>query len=120
MPHPDWGKEKYIKLFPTAKRCLEGTIPLRDTVVDESSGSSGTPYNWVRSLEERVVSHKLVSLFAHYCFGDHRFMTLNGFSMGSWATGLNMGLALQRNGLVKNIGPDVDNHIREFCFCIVG
>ena len=113
---PQTDKDLYIKLFPTAKRCLEGTIPLRDTVVDESSGSSGTPYNWVRSLEERVVSHKLVSLFAHYCFGDHRFMTLNGFSMGSWATGLNMGLALQRNGLVKNIGPDVDKILHTLAF----
>ena len=28
--------------------------------------------------------------------------------MGPWATGLNMGLAMQHNGMVKNVGPDID------------
>jgi phenylacetate-CoA ligase len=27
--------------------------------------------------------------------------------MGAWATGLNMGLSLQKNGIVKNTGPDI-------------
>jgi phenylacetate-CoA ligase len=36
------------------------------------------------------------------------FITLNAFSMGAWATGVNMGLALQKHSLVKNTGPDVE------------
>src|SRR3989344_3763188 len=104
---PETDKDNYIRKWPTEERCKRGKIPA-GTVVDESSGSSGTPYNWVRSTQERHVSHMLVSLFARYCFPHKRIFTINAFSMGSWATGLNMGIALQNNGLVKNIGPDAD------------
>lgn len=36
--------------------------------------------------------------------------------MGAWATGINMGVALERNGVVKNTGPDLDKilHTLEF------
>ena len=36
--------------------------------------------------------------------------------MGAWATGVNMGIALQRNGIVKNTGPDIGKilHTLEF------
>jgi phenylacetate-CoA ligase len=61
----------------------------------------------VRSETERHNSHVFVSYFATYCFGRERFITLNGFSMGAWATGINMGISLQQNGIVKNTGPDV-------------
>jgi phenylacetate-CoA ligase len=76
-------------------------------MIDESSGSTGTPYNWIRSLRERRHSHLFVSYFATYCFGAEPWITINAFSMGAWATGLNMGLALQRNSIVKNTGPDI-------------
>lgn len=105
---PAIDKENYVRVFDTATRAVDGRIPFRDTVVDESSGSSGAAYNWVRSLEERQVSHRLVSHFAHYCLGTSNVFSINAFSMGAWATGLNMGLALQHNGLVKNVGPDID------------
>ena len=35
-------------------------------------------------------------------------MTLNAFSMGSWAAGFNMSLGMMRHGIVKSIGPDID------------
>ena len=35
-------------------------------------------------------------------------MTLNAFSMGAWAAGMNMSLGMTRHGIVKSIGPDVD------------
>ena len=65
-----------------------------DVATDESSGSTGTPYNWVRSLQERRASHQFVSHFARYGFGDEPWITINAFSMGAWATGINMGIAL--------------------------
>jgi phenylacetate-CoA ligase len=104
---PETDKESYIKAFPTERRCVGGTLPLVDTMIDESSGSTGTPYNWVRSLKERHHSHMFISYFATYCFGAEPRITINAFSMGAWATGLNMGLALQRNSIVKNTGPDI-------------
>lgn len=105
---PETDKDRYIRPYTTEKRCVGGVIPLIDTVIDESSGSTGVPYNWVRSMAERRVSHGFVSYFGKYCFDLPNMITINGFSMGSWATGLNMGISMQKNGIVKNVGPDVD------------
>lgn len=86
---------------------MGGRMPMRHTAIDESSGSTGTPYNWVRSTRERRASHLAISHFARHAFGDDPWITINAFSMGAWATGINMGIALQRNSIVKNTGPDL-------------
>jgi phenylacetate-CoA ligase len=104
---PETDKETYIKAYTTEERCVGGAIPLIGTQIDESSGSSGTPYNWVRSREELREVHRELSQFIRYSCGD-RVITINGFSMGSWATGVNVGEALRANGIVKSTGPDVD------------
>ncbi|MCX6257152.1 MAG: phenylacetate--CoA ligase family protein [Bacteroidia bacterium] len=113
---PFTDKDSYINKYPTEQRCIHGKIPLNDTMIDESSGSTGTPYNWVRSLSERRESHAFISYFSTFCFGNKPWITINAFSMGAWATGLNMGIALQRNGIVKNTGPDIGKilHTLEF------
>lgn len=109
----DWGdipytdKENYIKKYDTEERCAGGEIPKNGVAIDESSGSTGTPSNWIRSTQERKDSHAFISYFATFCFGKKSLLTINAFSMGSWATGVNMGIALQRNGIVKNTGPDI-------------
>jgi phenylacetate-CoA ligase len=113
---PETDKESYIKAFPTEARCLGGQFSTNQTMIDESSGSTGTPYNWVRSLQERTESHLFVSYFATYCFGTEPWITINAFSMGAWATGLNMGLSLQRNSIVKNAGPDVSKILHTLRF----
>lgn len=105
---PYTDKDNYVKVFPTEARCVDGRLSFRDAAIDESSGSTGTPYNWVRSLRERQESHLFISHFARFCFGEEDWITINAFSMGAWATGVNMGIALQRNSIVKNTGPDVD------------
>ncbi|HEV8682984.1 MAG TPA: phenylacetate--CoA ligase family protein [Actinomycetota bacterium] len=105
---PAMGKDSYIRRYPLEERCVDGRLPAREVAIDESSGSTGTPYNWIRSLPERVTSHRFIGHFARYCFGEEPFITINAFSMGAWATGVNMGIALQRIGIVKNTGPDVD------------
>lgn len=105
---PEMDKESYIKAFPVEARCVGGNLPLTGTMIDESSGSTGTPYNWVRSLQERHDSHLFISYFASYCYGTAPWITINAFSMGAWATGFNMGLALQKNSTVKNTGPDIE------------
>jgi phenylacetate-CoA ligase len=105
---PTTDKATYIDAHPIDARCREGSLPSSGVTIDESSGSSGTPYNWVRSLEERLATHVFVSHFARFVFGDEPYVAINAFSMGAWATGLNMGAALERSTVVKNIGPDVD------------
>lgn len=105
---PAMDKENYIKAFSSESRCLSGKSPMVDVAIDESSGSTGTPYNWVRSLRERHSSHTFISHFARYCYGREPWLTINAFSMGAWATGINVGIALQRNSMVKNTGPDLN------------
>jgi len=105
---PTMDKDTYIRRFTIDERCVGGRLPERFAAIDESSGSTGTPYNWVRTLRERRTSHVFISHFARYCFGAEPFITINAFSMGAWATGINMGVALERNGVVKNTGPDLD------------
>jgi phenylacetate-CoA ligase len=113
---PETDKSNYVRQYSTEDRCVHGRFLDRNTAIDESSGSTGQPYNWVRSMEERKTSHMSVSHFARYCLGDEPWITINAFSMGAWATGINMGLALQRNGVVKSTGPDMDKilHTLEF------
>jgi len=106
-PVPEMDKESYIKAFPIQARCIDGRIGDARVMIDESSGSTGTPYNWVRGEAERHHSHRLVSYFSSYCFGTGRRITINAFSMGAWATGINMGMAMEQNSVVKNTGPDI-------------
>jgi len=105
---PDTDKQNYVMAYPPGERCVNGRLPTKATAIDESSGSTGTPFNWIRSLEERHVSHFFISHFARYAFGDDPWITINAFSMGAWATGMNMGIALQNNSVVKSTGPDLN------------
>lgn len=104
---PETDKHSYVDRYPLAERCVHGRIPFENTTIDESSGATGAPYNWIRSGRERHVAHRNISFFARYCFGPEPLITINAFSMGAWATGFNMSLALNRNGVVKSTGPDV-------------
>lgn len=113
---PETDKDSYIKAFSIEARCVGGRLLATQTMIDESSGSTGTPYDWVRSLRERCDSHLFISYFATYCFGSEPWITINAFSMGAWATGLNMGLALQRNSIVKNTGPDISKILHTLHF----
>jgi phenylacetate-CoA ligase len=108
---PETDKASYIDPNPLPSRCLDGRIPLVGTTIDESSGSTGTPYNWVRGAAERDHVRRMIGFFARYAFGDDPLVVLNAFSMGAWATGLTTAAALERNGLVKATGPHVDKII---------
>ena len=113
---PETDKENYIKMYPIEQRCVGGKIPVNKVMIDESSGSTGTPYNWIRSQAERRKSHGSISYFSRYCFNSDFDIIINAFSMGAWATGVNMGKALERNGIVKNTGPDMGKIIKTLEF----
>ena len=83
-------------------------VPYPGTTIDESSGSTGTPYNWIRGRREREVAHRNIGFFARYAFGTGPLVTINAFSMGAWAAGFNMSLGMLRHGIVKSVGPDID------------
>jgi phenylacetate-CoA ligase len=105
---PETDKATYIDRYGLLDRCVGGAVPYPGTTIDESSGSTGTPYNWIRGRREREVAHRNIGFFARYAFGSAPLVTLNAFSMGAWAAGFNMSLGMMRHGIVKSIGPDID------------
>ena len=104
---PETDKAAYIDRYPIDQRCVDGRIAFRGVTIDESSGSTGTPYNWIRGAAERTVAQRNIAFFARYAFGPGDLVTLNAFSMGAWATGFNVSAGMTRHGLVKSIGPDI-------------
>ena len=102
------SKKEYVDRYSEEDRCWGGQIVTVGTVVDESSGSSGTPYNWMRSKNELHTVHANVAGYITLLFGSRRLFCINAFSMGAWATGTNTGLAMSKVAMVKNTGPDVD------------
>ena len=104
---PETTKENYVMRFGFAERCPYGRIPVAGTVVDESAGSSGTPFNWMRSARELRDVHLNTANWIRFTFPTDRLFAINAFSMGAWATGTNMGIALSRVSMVKSTGPDL-------------
>jgi phenylacetate-CoA ligase len=108
---PETDKANYVDRYGLIERCIGGAVPYPGTTIDESSGSTGTPYNWIRGRREREVAHRNIGFFARYAFGTAPIVTINAFSMGAWAAGMNMSLGMMRHGIVKSVGPDVDKII---------
>lgn len=103
---PEMDKHSYILQYPTEERCKDGLIPKAGVVVDESSGSSGTPTSWVRGKVERFASRAILqATFAREI--DHPVFVLNAFSLGAWATGMNVSMSLVDVCIIKSVGPDM-------------
>jgi phenylacetate-CoA ligase len=113
---PETDKRSYVDRYPLLERCVGGSVPFAGTTIDESSGSTGTPYNWIRGPKERLVAHRNIGFFARYAFGTEPLVTVNAFSMGAWATGFNMSLGMLRRGIVKSTGPDIDKILSTLAF----
>lgn len=110
---PEMDKANYIKKWSIVERSVHGRLPRRGVVVDESSGSSGIPTSWVRGPDERLATRQLLQ------FGFWRTsrtltkqpFVLNCFSLGAWATGMNVSASLTEISMIKSIGPDPDKVI---------
>ncbi|GAB3165068.1 phenylacetate--CoA ligase family protein [Myceligenerans halotolerans] len=116
---PEMDKESYIKRWSIPERCVGGKVPRRGVVVDESSGSSGTPTSWVRGRQERAATRQLLQVgFARTASTlQKQPFVLNAFSLGAWATGMNVTSSLTEITMIKSCGPDKDKIIstmREF------
>lgn len=116
---PAMDKTTYIKKWSIPKRCLNGVMPTAGVVVDESSGSSGTPTSWVRGSEERRATRSLLQVGFNRStdVNNKPIFVLNAFSLGAWATGMNVTASLTDISIIKSIGPDaakIINTIKEF------
>ncbi len=114
---PATTKENYVKKFSIQSRCLHGRIPSRGVVIDESSGSSGVPNNWVRGRTERDSVKRLLQHGFTLSFQGQEVFLLNCFALGPWATGMNISMSLADSVVLKSIGPDkqkLENTLRLF------
>jgi phenylacetate-CoA ligase len=103
---PEMTKENYVKKYSIEQRCYGGVIPKVGVVIDESSGSTGMPNNWVRSAAERTDVKRILQLNYQLIFGQSGCILLNCFALGPWATGMNISMSLVEMGILKSIGPD--------------
>jgi phenylacetate-CoA ligase len=110
---PEMDKKSYIRKWSILERSYNGQLPRRGVVVDESSGSSGAPTSWVRGPLERAVTRQLLQVgFSQNAshFNKQPFV-LNAFSLGAWATGMNVTMSLIDVTMLKSVGPDKDKII---------
>ena len=110
---PVMDKANYITRYSIADRCVHGRLPRRGVTVDESSGSSGRPTSWVRGPVERRASRELLQVgFARSAAGLRKPpFVINAFSLGAWATGMNVSASLTGLTVLKSTGPDRDKII---------
>jgi phenylacetate-CoA ligase len=114
---PVTDKETYVKRYPIPARCRGGVIPARGVVIDESSGTSGEPTNWVRGAEERADGRRLLHAGMAQRFGDEPLFVINAFALGPWATGMAVSMSTVDIAILKSIGPDrekIENALRVF------
>jgi phenylacetate-CoA ligase len=114
---PTTDKASYVLRFSTEERCRHGQIPPRGVVIDESSGTSGRPNNWVRGPEERADVRKLLQLDLRQVFGTEPLFVVNAFALGPWATGMAVSMATVDVAVLKSVGPDVgkiESTLRQF------
>ena len=104
---PEMDKASYIKAYGIEQRCLDGVLPRRGVVADESSGSSGSPTNWVRGRAERTAVRQILQATFSRAVADKPIFVLNAFSLGAWATGMNVSTSLADVCIIKSTGPDM-------------
>jgi len=105
---PETTKQNYASVYDEESRCQEGKLYRAGTIVDESSGSTGKPYNWLRGPRELKAIYRSAAGYARLVFPGERLFVINAYSMGAWATGTTTGAAMARIAVVKNTGPDLD------------
>jgi len=114
---PFTDKNNYVKIFSLENRCVGGRLPSRGVIIDESSGSSDMPTNWVRGETERAANRRALNLGLRRALGNEPPFILNAFALGPWATGINITLALASFCRMKALGPDaakIENTLRQF------
>ncbi len=114
---PATDKDNYVRRYSIEDRCTGGRIPPAGVVVDESSGTSGAPNNWVRGAEERGEVKQALQVALHHQLGREPIFVLNAFALGPWATGMNVSMSVVDMAILKSTGPDIEkiaNTLRVF------
>jgi len=104
---PPMDKENYVLAYPIEQRCIGGMLPMKGAVIDESSGSTGLPNNWVRGPDERQYVARMLQIAMGMIFKDKPRLFINAFALGPWATGMCVSSAVVEVCLLKSTGPDI-------------
>ncbi|HRQ60414.1 MAG TPA: CoF synthetase, partial [Alphaproteobacteria bacterium] len=106
---PETDKKSYVQAYSIYDRLVFGRLPSTGVTADESSGSSGTPTNWVRGRAERETVSRMMQLSFRQSVDQSRpTFILNAFALGAWATGINVSMSLVNTSNLKTIGPNID------------
>ncbi len=109
---PCLEKENYVKKYPLLERLDQRHLPEHGMIV-ESSGSSGKhPTNWFRTLEEEKIIAKDIEFESRYLLGDKEYIVISCWTLGAWTTSYSFCYYFEPLGIVKNIGPDVEQVVR--------
>lgn len=114
---PCTDKENYVQKYAIDDRCVNGKLPIKGVVIDESSGSSGTATNWARGKKERRRNARFIKFGIKNSMGKGPLFIINGFALGPWATGINITISCVPFCKLKSLGPDkikIENTIRHF------
>ena len=104
---PATDKATYVKKYTIEDRCVGGSFPAGGIMIDESSGTSGTPNNWVRGNAERLAVKKALQVALHSIVGKKQVFIINAFALGPWATGMNVSISFVDVAILKSVGPDI-------------
>jgi phenylacetate-CoA ligase len=104
---PVTDKDNYVRRWSVEARCRGGRIPSSGVVIDESSGTSGKPNNWVRGPDELAEVRQALQVALHHQLGQEPIFVLNAFALGPWATGMNVSMSVVDIAILKSVGPDV-------------
>lgn len=79
---PETSKQNYANVYDDVSRCQEGRLRPVGMVVDESSGSTGKPYTWLRGPRELRAIHRNIAGYTRLVFAPGRLFVINAYSMG--------------------------------------
>ncbi len=109
---PIMDKASYVKAYPIEQRCLDGKLPTAGKI-DESGGSTGTPTEWVHSIDEERRLLASVGIYRQFWWTTHTpIILINALSCGPWSGGITTTIILHTTMLVKTVGTDVQSVIR--------
>ena len=114
---PFTDKENYVKKYSMDARCVNGKVPTKGVIIDESSGSSGTATNWARGKKERKRNARIIKFGMRNLLGKEPLFIINAFALGPWATGVNITMSCVSFSKLKSLGPDktkIENTIKHF------
>lgn len=106
---PEMDKVSYIKPNSLASLCLDGKLPTRGAVIDQSSGSTGKPTSWVRGRDEREAVARMMQISLRQFVGcGKQILFVNAFALGPWATGMMVSYSVSDECLLISTGPDIE------------